>query len=179
MSLAHSESTAVFLYTYMDITSQLNYWSSYFFPQNRPSFESIFLSMAKEVSLRSHDAQTKIGCVLVRDNIPLMMGYNGFPRDIDDSVLPNTRPYKYPFMRHAEENAIINCAREGISTKGAEAFITAMPCNECLQRLWQADIKKVYYSKDGVFSFMKDEEFILTQKILLELFKGQMELVAI
>ena len=49
-------------------------------------------------------------------------------------------------MIHAEANAIYNCAREGKSTLGATAYITAAPCTSCLQMLWQCGVKKIFFS---------------------------------
>ena len=56
---------------------------------------------------RSHDAQTQHGCVITDANHRIVgVGYNGFPRGLDDSSLPTTRPEKYHWMIHAEINAL-------------------------------------------------------------------------
>lgn len=94
----------------------------------------------------SHDAQTKCGCVLVKDKTCISTGYNGFIRDIDDNVLPRTRPEKYPFMIHAEANAIYNSVRLGRSTLDATAYITAMPCLSCVQMLYQCGISEINFT---------------------------------
>ena len=112
----------------------------------RKPWDHTFLIEAALWAERSHDAETQCGCVLVKDKTPLSVGYNGFIRDIDDSVLPNLRPHKYPFMIHAEINAILNCARQGKSTLGAIAYITTKPCVQCFQFLWQAGITRIVYS---------------------------------
>ena len=112
----------------------------------RPQWDHTFLLEAIEWSKRSHDAETQCGAVLVRDKTPLSVGYNGFVRDINDSVLSNKRPYKYPFMLHAEWNAILNCARQGKSTLGATCYITTKPCFLCFQSLWQAGIKRIVHT---------------------------------
>lgn len=109
-------------------------------------WDNIFFSEAVLWSRRSHDSQTQCGCVLVKNKTSVATGYNGFMRDINDTRLPTTRPEKYPFMIHAEANAIYNCAREGKSTLGATAYITAAPCTTCLQMLWQCGIKKIKFS---------------------------------
>ncbi len=109
-------------------------------------WDHFFLLEAINWAKRSHDPQTQCGCVLVKDKRMISTGYNGFISEIDDSVLPNMRPYKYPWMIHAEKNAVCNCAREGIATKGATAYITSQPCNGCHQMLWQAGIVKVVYT---------------------------------
>jgi dCMP deaminase len=113
----------------------------------RPSWDKIYLEMSFSVAKRSHDAQTKCGAVIVnRDNEIVSTGYNGFFRGAYDEMLPNTRPLKYPFMIHAEHNAILNCARQGRSTKNCTAYITGEPCNNCLMLLIQAGISEVVFS---------------------------------
>ena len=114
--------------------------------QQPSDWDNIFFSEAVLWSRKSHDAETQCGCVLIKNKTILSTGYNGFMRDINDRILPNTRPEKYPFMIHAEANAIYNCAREGKSTLGATAYITAPPCTTCLQMLWQCGIHKIYFS---------------------------------
>ncbi len=109
-------------------------------------WDNIFFSEAVLWSRRSHDSETQCGCVLVKNKTCIATGYNGFMRDIDDSSLPDKRPEKYPYMIHAEANAIYNCAREGKSTLGATAYITAAPCTSCLQMLWQCGVKKIFFS---------------------------------
>lgn len=118
-------------------------------------------------SLRSHDAQTKHGCVLVRNKTVLSTGYNGFISEIDDTQLPNIRPYKYDFMVHAEHNAILNCACNGVSTLGAQAYITGAPCNNCLQYMWQAGINEIIYSDFTNTKMLENEQYLRTQQALL------------
>ena len=114
---------------------------------NTPTdWDNMFFSEAVLWSRRSHDSQTQCGCVLVKNKTVVATGYNGFMRDINDSSFPSTRPDKYPFLIHAEANAIYNCAREGKSTLGCAAYITAPPCTTCLQMLWQCGIKDIYFS---------------------------------
>ena len=114
----------------------------------RPSWNDHFLAQAFITSLRSPDAQTKCGCLLVdRDNkIILGQGYNGFPRGLDDKELPRTRPDKYPWMIHAEVNAILNCCQR---PKNSIAYITTAPCFNCLLLMWQAGVKEIIYAKNG------------------------------
>lgn len=109
-------------------------------------WDTIFFSEAVLWSRMSHDVQTQCGCILVKNRSTVSTGYNGFMRGIDDFALPNTRPEKYPFMIHAEANAIYNAAREGKSTIGSRAYITAPPCLSCLQMLWQCGVHEIYFS---------------------------------
>ena len=137
--------------------------------KNKIEWNHIFLLEALLWSYRSHDPQTQCGCVLVRDKTILSTGYNGFISDIDDTQLPNVRPFKYDFMIHAEHNAILNCARNGVSTNGATAYITGIPCNNCLQYMWQANIAHIVYSDFAVTNMTDNQEYINKQKVLLEL----------
>ena len=164
MSLALAKLPAVFLCTYMrkDIV--------------RPSADEIFLEMAFTASKRSHDAQTQCGCVLTKNGAVISTGYNGFIREINDEVLPNTRPDKYPFMIHAEHNAILSCARRGESTDGATAYITSGPCLGCLQLLWQAGIKKIVHGNSPVF-MTENPIFIQQKKTILDLIGNRLEIV--
>ena len=76
----------------------------------RPEWDDYFLGLAKAVSLRSHDIDTQHGCLITDpDHRILGVGYNGFPRGMDDSLLPTHRPEKYHWMIHAERNALSNC----------------------------------------------------------------------
>ena len=109
-------------------------------------WDTIFMQEATLWSRRSHDSQTQCGCVIVKNKTVISTGYNGFIRDIDDSVLPDTRPDKYPFMIHAEANAIYNAVRLGRSTLDSTIYITAPPCLGCLQMLYQCGIKNIFYS---------------------------------
>ena len=114
---------------------------------NRPTeWDNIFLLDATLWSMKSHDPQTKCGCVLASGNTKISCGYNGFIRKIDNKLKPNTRPAKYPFMIHAEANAVYNAAREGKSTMLSTAYITSIPCSTCLQMLYQCGIEKIIYS---------------------------------
>ena len=96
-------------------------------------------------SEKSKDPSTKIGALLVRGDNIVSIGYNGFPRGINDSNerLEN-REEKYFYVVHAEHNAILNAARNGIATKGAVLYTSGMPCNECAKAIIQAGIETVY-----------------------------------
>jgi dCMP deaminase len=114
--------------------------------ENIDDWDAIFMQEATLWSCRSHDIQTQCGCVIVKDKTVISTGYNGFVRDINDHTLPNTRPEKYPFMIHAESNAIYNAVRLGRSTLDSTIYITAPPCLDCLQMLYQCGVKNIIYS---------------------------------
>lgn len=117
-------------------------------------------------SHRSHDNETKCGCVIAAsDRTPISFGYNGFIRNIDDSDLPRTRPDKYPYMIHAETNALLNALRQGKSTLGATAYISGKPCLNCFQFMWQAGIVRIVYTNYSKPKMIEDQDKILNQLI--------------
>lgn len=127
--------------------------------RSNTSWDCYYLIDALYWSSKSHDPQTKCGAVIVApDNTPLSHGYNGFIRGADDS-LPNTRPNKYPFMIHAEHNALLNCLRNGKSTLGATVYVTASPCLSCWQFMWQAGIVRVVYSNISTPKMVQNQEY--------------------
>ncbi len=123
----------------------------------RPNWTDYFLGLAKVVSQRSHDAQTQHGCVITDQNNRILgLGYNGFPRGLDDTVLPKTRPDKYPWMIHAERNALSNCV---IRPENAIAYVTGQCCNDCIMALWQEGVTSVVMMNNhGTHLFDKDAE---------------------
>jgi len=99
-------------------------------------------------SEKSKDPSTKIGAVLVRGDNIVSIGYNGFPRGIEDSdERLHNREEKYFYVVHAENNAILNAARNGIATKDSVLYTSGMPCNECAKSIIQAGIKTVVLHK--------------------------------
>jgi dCMP deaminase len=110
----------------------------------RPNWIDYFLGIAKVVSQRSHDIQTQHGCVITdKNNRILGVGYNGFPRGLLDDNLPNTRPDKYPWMIHAERNALSNCV---VRPENGIAYVTGQSCNDCIMALWQEGVTRVIMS---------------------------------
>ncbi len=121
----------------------------------RPDWTDYFLGLAKVISQRSHDIHTKHGCVITDSNNRILgVGYNGFPRGLDDSNLPTSRPEKYPWMVHSERNALSNCV---VRPDNGIAYVTGQCCNDCIMALWQEGIKKVHMIDDhGTHLFDQD-----------------------
>jgi len=119
----------------------------------RPNWTDYFLGLAKVISQRSHDTQTQHGCVITdTHNRILGVGYNGFPRGLNDSDLPNTRPDKYPWMIHAERNALSNCVVRPDNGTGQS-------CNDCIMALWQEGITTVFMENShGTHLFDNDAQ---------------------
>ena len=111
----------------------------------RPTKIDNYMEMALTVAKRSHDAETKVGAVLVSNKSGAIMatGFNGFVRGANDDSLPCTRPLKYEFILHAEENLIANCARHGISMDDCTLVCTLSPCKHCMRLMINCGITKV------------------------------------
>ena len=101
--------------------------------------------MAAVVAQRSHDAETKVGAVLINNKSHAIVatGFNGFIRGTKDGLLPCTRPLKYQFILHAECNLICNTSRHGISTEDTTLICTMSPCQLCMRMLINCGITKV------------------------------------
>jgi len=98
----------------------------------------------------------QVGCVIVKDNRVISIGYNGMPsgwtNECEDTVTEKVSKIKYetrlvtkPEVLHAESNAVAKLARSSESGEGASAFVTHQPCMECAKLLYQSGIKEVYY----------------------------------
>ena len=132
----------------------------------RPTWDQYFMGLAHYVSIRSHDEQTKVGCVVVnKDNHILSMGYNGFPQGVNDDLLPTKRPEKYPFMVHAEENAISNLA--AITGESLKIYLTHDPCYRCAKLLWQNKIRQWFIEKESIVASRTNDD-IKVYNLLLD-----------
>jgi dCMP deaminase len=101
-----------------------------------------FLQLAQHIAQWSKDPSTKVGAVIVRPNRTIAsVGYNGFPRGVNDDERLNDRPYKYAMTVHAEANAILS-ANERLD--GCTLYVTPLsPCSSCASILIQSGIKRV------------------------------------
>jgi len=112
-----------------------------------------FMSMAREVSTWSKDPSSKIGSVAVGDNNRILsMGYNGFPRGIEDTPgRLNDRDIKLSLVVHAEMNCIYNATYSGVSLVGAAMYVYGLPiCSDCCKGVIQVGISRVYISQNSL-----------------------------
>lgn len=118
---------------------------------NNISWDECFMRMAHVIADRSKDPSTQAGAVVVnQDNVVVGMGYNGFPRGIDNNKLTWEREggfldTKYAYVCHAEENAVYNANN---STKNCKIYCTLFPCNECAKTAIQNGITEIIYESD-------------------------------
>ena len=133
------------------------------------SWDEYFMSIAILSSFRSKDPNTKVGaCIVSREHKVLSLGYNGMPTGIDDNEIPWGRKSegksildtKYPYVCHAELNAILNSNHD---LKDSIVYVTLFPCNECTKAIIQAGIKEIIYISD---KYHDTEEEIAARKML-------------
>ncbi len=122
---------------------------------NYINWDTYFMGVAKLSGLRSKDPSTQVGaCIVSKDKKIIGIGYNGFPRGIEDESFPwgkdgDWLDTKYPYVVHAEANAILNATT---SLEGASIYVTLFPCNECAKLIIQSGIKEIVYVEDRNFN---------------------------
>ena len=108
------------------------------------------MGIAMLAAMRSKDPNTQVGaCIVNKDNIIVSTGYNGMPKGCSDDEYPWERTgeaTKYPFVVHAELNAILNAA--GRNVRGSRIYVSLFPCNECAKAIIQSGIKEILYLSD-------------------------------
>ena len=116
------------------------------------SWDDYFMAVALLSGKRSKDPSTQVGaCIVNENNIIESIGYNGLPKGCSDDEFPwekegemlNT---KYPFVVHAELNAILNAKGKDLS--GCKIYVALFPCNECAKAIIQSGISEVVYLSD-------------------------------
>ena len=115
-------------------------------------WDDYFMSVALLSGKRSKDPNTQVGaCIVNKNNVIESIGYNGLPKGCSDDEFPwekegemlNT---KYPFVVHAELNAILNAKGKDLS--GCKIYVALFPCNECAKAISQSGISEVVYLSD-------------------------------
>jgi dCMP deaminase len=111
-------------------------------------WDTYFIAQCFLISMRSIDPSTKHGCVIVdKYNRILATGYNGPIRGMDDTKVPLTRPEKYPFFPHAEENAILSMSIPIL--EDGKIYVTGRPCHKCMRMILQKGIRHIVYGPLG------------------------------
>lgn len=113
---------------------------------DRISWEKYFIDIAELSSVRSPCSRLKVGCVLVKDNRLLSMGYNGFLSGCPHkSIIVDNHEQA---TIHAEINAITDAAKRGVSVDGSTAYITHHPCLNCYKALAASGVQQIIYAED-------------------------------
>jgi dCMP deaminase len=137
----------------------------------KTNWDKRFLELAEHISTWSKDRSRGVGAVIVNDDKRVVsFGYNGFPSGVDDSIEErHERPAKYDWTVHAEENAITNAARIGVSTMDCIMYLNLFPCARCAGNVINAGIKKVVVSKEPNYEDEKyGHEFRISRDKLIE-----------
>ncbi len=114
------------------------------------SWDEYFMGIAMLAARRSKDPSTQVGaCIVSAENIIISTGYNGMPKGCSDDIFPWDREgeqTKYPYVVHAELNAILNA--NGRDLRGSRIYVALFPCNECAKAIIQSGVKEVLYLSD-------------------------------
>jgi dCMP deaminase len=127
--------------------------------RQRVDWDDYFMRIAREVATRSTCDRKHVGAVIVRDKMILATGYNGSLRGLPhcDEVGHLMQEGHCVRTVHAEANAIVQAARNGVRTDGAGIYVTASPCFACFKLIANAGIIRVvfgeFYRDERIFSF--------------------------
>ena len=114
------------------------------------NWDEYFMGIAMLAARRSKDPSTQVGaCIVSPDNIIISTGYNGMPKGCSDDEFPWDRTgeeTKYPYVVHAELNAILNA--NGRDLRGSRLYVALFPCNECAKAIIQSGVAEVVYLSD-------------------------------
>ena len=130
------------------------------------SWDEYFMGLAHLSAMRSKDASTQVGAVIVdQEHKVVGIGYNGFPIGCSDDEFPWGREgdmleTKYAFVVHAELNAILNSTRD---LHGCTLYVSLFPCNECAKAIIQSGIRKIVYEDD---KYAAADNVIASKKML-------------
>ena len=113
---------------------------------NRPSWDDYFKEIVQVTSKRSPCERLQVGCILVKDNRIVSQGYNGFLPGCPHSSI--VRDNHEQATLHAEQNAICDCSKRGVSCEGSTAYITHYPCIICTRLLLASGIVEIKYIND-------------------------------
>lgn len=132
------------------------------------SWDDYFMAVAFLSAQRSKDPSTQVGaCIVNAEKKIVGIGYNGFPWGCDDEALPWDRKAesvldtKYPYVCHAELNAILN--KNAAELKGCSLYVALFPCNECAKLIIQSGIKEVVFVSD---KYHDEPLFVASRRML-------------
>jgi dCMP deaminase len=133
------------------------------------TWDEYFMGIALLSAKRSKDPNTQVGaCIVNQFNKIVGIGYNGFPIGCPDDFLPwereskNINETKYPYVVHAEANAILNSTKD---LHGSRIYVALFPCNECTKLIIQSGIKEIIYMSDKY----ADSDAVKASKKMLDL----------
>ena len=130
-------------------------------PKNRVSWKDYFMNIAREVATRSTCDRKHVGAVIVREKTILSTGYNGSIKGLPHCNEVGCEMVDGHCVRttHAEANAIVQAAKNGIQINQSEIYVTASPCYDCFKLIANAGINVIYYDE-----FYRDKRIIEKSK---------------
>ena len=136
--------------------------------EKRPSWGEYFKQIVTLTATRSPCQRLHVGCLLIKNNRIVSQGYNGFlPGCPHESHIVNGHEMA---TIHAEQNAMIDCAKRGVSCDECDAYITHYPCLICCRLLIAGGIKEIKYIKDynndELVKYFLDESKISIKKLI-------------
>lgn len=147
----------------------------------KPKFVKAFMRAAEVFAELSSAQRLKVGCVIVKDNRIISIGYNGMPSgwdncceqtvpeevDADSRSITPAQLITKPEVLHAETNAIAKVAQSSESSAGATLFCTHAPCLDCAKLIHQSGITTVYYrdkyKSDAGLQFLEKCHILVVQ----------------
>ena len=134
---------------------------------NRLSWDEYFAKIVQVTEERSSCERLNVGCLLVKENRIISQGYNGhLPGAPHNSIVRNNHEQA---TVHAEQNAICDCAKRGVSSLGCSVYITHYPCLICTRLLLASGIKEINYihdyKNDELVQYFLDQNQVLIRKI--------------
>jgi dCMP deaminase len=132
------------------------------------NWDEYFMAVALLSAERSKDPSTQVGACVANDDHKIVgVGYNGFPWGCPDDELPwaregNYLDTKYPYVCHAELNAVLNCTVQNL--KNCRIYVGLFPCNECTKVIIQSGIQEIIYLSDKY----ADSDSVKASKLMLD-----------
>ncbi len=143
----------------------------------RPSWDEYFMDITRRVATRSTCLRRAVGAILVHDKRIIASGYNGGPSGLAHCLdigclreklgIPSGQQHELCRGIHAEQNAIIQAARYGVSIDGAVLYCTTQPCTQCTKMLINAGITEIVYAEgypDDLARELLDESGIIVRR---------------
>ena len=127
--------------------------------KKQAELDNRYLRMACIWSENSYCTRRQVGALIVKDKMIISDGYNGTPSGLE-TICEDENDVTFPYVLHAEANAITKIARSGNNSQDSTLYVTDSPCIECAKLIIQAGIKRVVYKRayrltDGVDLLLK------------------------
>lgn len=154
-------------------------------PRTVPAWDDYYMGAAFIAASRSKDPDTQIGAIVVdKFHRPWGQGCNGAPRVVPDHEIDWTRPFKYPWVVHAEINALRHCRVSGLDDlQGCTIYVSGCPCLPCVREIVSRGLDRIVYGPHAWASF-NEKEWLIVQDmcrlagVKLERYAGDMTWLA-